>query len=217
MPAKIITITNQKGGVGKTATCCSLAGALGKEKRRTLVIDLDSQETATRWLTKASDENQFPATVVNLSAAGENVHREIRKFIDNYEYILIDTPPSVESPVSQKSLLVSDLAIIPIIPSGPDLDATAAVKRLIESARITNEDLKSLIIPIQFQNTNLAKNVLEMLSSYGLPVAKTTIGCRTVFREAYTFGCTVYDFGSRAKQAIKEIESFKEEVLNQFK
>ena len=116
MPAKIITVANQKGGSGKTTVSMQLAGTLARRSYRVLVVDADPQATATRWAASASDDIPFPASVVGLCAANDKVHREVRKFIDDYSVVIIDCPPAADSQVPQSALLVADLVLVPIIP-----------------------------------------------------------------------------------------------------
>ena len=57
--AEIISIVNQKGGVGKTTTCINLSAALSTAKRKILLADLDPQSNATRGCGIQLDENMY--------------------------------------------------------------------------------------------------------------------------------------------------------------
>jgi len=215
MTAKIIAVCNQKGGSGKTTVSMQLAGTLARKKNKVLVVDADPQGTATRWAASASDENPFPASVIGLSAANEKVHREVKKFVGDYDFIVIDCPPAADSPVPQSALLIADLALVPIIPSPLDLWASVGIRKVIENVGDINETLKSRLVVNQCQpKTNLAKETLEILPEFGIMVCKNYLRQRTAYRQSAVFGQTVQDFGSKATDAIAEIEALTEEILS---
>jgi chromosome partitioning protein len=179
-----------------------------------LVVDADPQGTATRWAASADDDKPFPASVVGLSAASTKVHREVKKFVDDYQYIIIDCPPAADSPVPQSALLVADLALVPIIPSPLDMWAAVAIRQVIENVGDINENLKAKLVINQCQpSTTLAKDALEVLPEFGIELCGTYIHHRQVYRQSAVFGQTVHDFGSKAAPAIQEVEAFASEVL----
>ena len=213
MPAKIITIANQKGGCGKTTLTMQLAGTLGKRGQSVLVIDADPQGTAVRWAASAPDEQPFPARVVSLSAAGGKVHREAKKFIADYAYLLIDCPPAIDSPVPQSALLISDLALVPIIPSPADLWAATGIQKLIDLVMPVNEELQTRLVANMVQATSLSRDALEAMEGFGIPQLRASLGLRTAYRQSAVLGGVVQDQPKEAKVAIKEIDALLDEVL----
>ncbi|MCP5114431.1 MAG: AAA family ATPase [bacterium] len=213
--AQIIAAVNQKGGPGKTTIAMHLAGTLARRGSKVLVVDADPQGTATRWAASASDEAPFPASIAGLADADEKLHREVKKFVFDYDFIVIDCPPSADSPVSQSALLIADLGLVPVIPSPPDLWAGVAIRKVIEAASGVNDQLQArLLINQRKPNTRLAAKTLELLPQYRIPLCRTQIGDREAYRHAAAYGQTVHHLGSEAAPAIREIEELVDEVLS---
>jgi len=214
MPAKIIAVANQKGGSGKTTVSMQLAGAIARRGNKVLVVDADPQGTATRWAASAEDERPFPASVIGLSAASAKVHREVKKFIDDYNYIIIDCPPAADSPVPQSALLIADLVLVPLIPSPLDMWAAVGIRQVIANVSDLNEGLKSRLVLNQCQpNTTLTQETLEVLPEFGIELANAQLRHRQVYRQSAVFGQTVHDFGGKASAAIEEMENLTNEVF----
>jgi chromosome partitioning protein len=214
MTAKIIAVCNQKGGSGKTTLSMQLAGSLARRGGRVLVVDADPQGTATRWAASADDDKPFPASVVGLSAASTKVHREVKKFVEDYRYIIIDCPPAADSPVPQSALLVADLALVPVIPSPLDMWAAVGIREAISNVSDINEELHSRLVINQLQpNTTLAKEAMEVLPEFGISLCRTYMHQRQVYRQSAVFGQTVHDFGSKATAAVEELNALTDEIL----
>jgi chromosome partitioning protein len=213
MAAKIISICHQKGGAGKSTITMQLAGTLGLRGNKILVIDADPQGTAIRWSASAADDKPFPAKVAGMGAAGAKVHREVKKFADDYAFIIIDCPPAVESPVPESALLISDLTLVPCIPSPPDIWAANGITGLITRISGVNESLQSRLIINQIkEKTVLGREVKELLDNFGVELAKAKLGQREVYRHSALYGTTVHHFGKHASGAIAEIEALANEV-----
>jgi chromosome partitioning protein len=61
--------------------------------------------------------------------------------------------------------------------------------------------------------TSLARDVLEILSGFGIGLTQTRMHHRTAYRQSAAFGGTVHQLRSRAAQAIAEIEALATEIL----
>src|SRR5262245_21695292 len=83
---RILAITNQKGGVGKTTTGGNLAASLAAARRRTLLVDLDPQGNAT--MGSGVDKRHLPATLYHVLLGARRI-ADVRTRSVEGEYDLI--------------------------------------------------------------------------------------------------------------------------------
>ncbi|MCF6461578.1 ParA family protein [Clostridium sp. Cult3] len=101
--ARIITIFNQKGGVGKTTTVINLAAALGKMNLRILIVDVDPQGNATSGL--GIEKTQLKLSTYDALINGVGLNEIIQKTsAENVDIV----PSNVELAGSEIELIEMD-------------------------------------------------------------------------------------------------------------
>lgn len=213
MAARIITVANQKGGSGKSTIAMVMAGTMAHMGHKTLVVDADPQGTATEWATSSPEKAPFPATVVGMGNARGKLHQMVKPLVTDYDYIVIDCPPSVEEQTSQSALLISDVCLVPLQPTPPDLWASVGIFELVNKARTVNGGLKAYAMANRVSTTNLSKQVLDILGENDIELLATKFGNRNSYQEAPVRGSVPCAMGFAHKPAAAEVKSLLVEVF----
>jgi len=209
MSAKVFSISNQKGGTGKTTLSMNFASGLSR-RGRTMVVDADPQGSAGQWAGLAPDDRPFPVSVISLAG---NLAREIDRFREDYQYIVIDCPPTLETDVSRLAMSVSDAVLIPVLPSPIDLWASVRLADAIEQAKLSNSKLKAYLVVNQLEpRSALSRAMQQALAEFELEALNSVLRRRAVYRTSAIEGASVYCMGKRGDAAAQEIESIIEEL-----
>lgn len=210
MSARIFAISNQKGGTGKTTLTMNFAAGLAR-RGRTLVVDTDPQGSAVQWAGLAPDERPFPVSVITMAG---NLAREIKRFGEDYHYLVIDCPPTLDSDATQLAMSAADTVLIPVLPSPVDLWASMRLAATLEQAKLSNPALLAYLVVNQLEPRNaLSRAMQQALAEFDIPSLQSCIRRRAVYRTSAIEGNSVFGMGKRAEAAQQEIQSIIEEVI----
>ena len=230
--AKIISIVNQKGGVGKTTTCVNLAAALAEQGKRVLLCDFDPQANSTSGMgvDKTVSKGIYEVLVSDVPAADAVVHtrygagieligmdrREfllkdaLDQLVAEYDFIFIDCPPSLEL-LTLNALCAADSILVPV---QGEYFALEGLSDLMNTVRIVRRSLnpklalEGVLLTMFDGRTNLAMQVAEEVKHYFPGKVYATVIPRNVrLSEAPSHGkpITAYDRTSRGAEAYQAL------------
>ena len=244
---RIIVVANQKGGVGKTTTSHALTAGLAAKGYKVMGIDLDPQgnfsivnynvptvyELMKREVTveeviqrMKGGYDILPSNIMLAGAEQEllqtgkeyRLKEIITPVVNNYDYIIIDTPPSLGVLTINAFTTASDI----LVPTTAGIFATTGINQLNETVksvqRYCNPNLK--IIGILFTRfnprANISKQIKELtqqLSEYiSAPIYKTYIRSAVVVEEAQANKTDIFDYAKKSTVS-EDYKTFIEEFL----
>jgi len=202
-----ITVTQRKGGVGKTTIAICIAAELTRRGHDVALVDSDPQRSAAHWAELGNLE--FPVYEMALEEISVSAWaQEVRNI--QAGMVVIDTAPNARG--MGASIAVADLILVPCTASGLDLDATAQTLAIIEAARERRRDrVQVILVPNRLDGRTLeGRQLVEELSEFGEIVAPP-IASRLAFVRSFTYGQSVATFVP-GDAADREIQALADEV-----
>ena len=243
---RVISIANQKGGVGKTTTAINLSACLSEIGQKVLTIDIDPQGNTTSGLgvDKHAVENNVYALLLgestieeciietkienqslissDVNLAGAEIEligidekeyilkKAISKIKDNYDFIIIDCPPSLNM-LTVNALTASDTVLVPIQCEYYALEGLSQLIHTIELVqnRLNPDlDIEGVVFTMYDARTNLSLQVVENVKGYlHQNIYKTIIPRNVRLAEAPSHGLPInlYDSKSAGAEAYREL------------
>ena len=248
---KIISVANQKGGVGKTTTTVNLAASLGVLEKKVLLIDADPQANATsslglnnddfeiniyqvfehigdikKSIIKTNSPNLFiiPSHIDLVAVEIELVDKPNREMMlknalnkvsDEFDYILIDCPPSLGL-ITLNALSASNSIIIPIQCEYFALGGLGKLLNTIKSIQKIHNNLleiEGMLLTMYDSRLRLSKQVVEEVKKHFYNMVFNTIISRNVrLGEAPSYGETIINYDASSKGANNYLK-FAEELI----
>ncbi|MDQ6968052.1 MAG: ParA family protein [Mariprofundaceae bacterium] len=179
---KVITLMNQKGGVGKTTLALSLAARWHLMGHSVSIIDADPQQASVFWKKQQVAESRL----ADIDVYAVKLPAEIRGCRNlKSNYVIIDTP-GTDKMIVRSAVNVSDALLIPVQPSSLDVQASApSVQTALASGKPT-----AYVVNRFVSQTQLGKDVMNSLQHTPVTVLRKAMGQYQAFPRSIGVGET---------------------------
>lgn len=216
---KVLAVTNQKGGAGKTTLAMLLADALHRLGYSVLVIDTDPQTSAQKWEGRSLEHYApFPVRVEAICGLStREFARWLEKRTAGIQYLVIDTPPNLASKELRAALAICDLALVPLCPHAAFVDALQEMRALVADVMATRDDPLLLRLVVNKYNPRRAraseKGIVQSLPRItDWPVLEASLRDAAAYADAYNYRTSLH-FLPGAREAKEAVAALAQEVI----
>jgi chromosome partitioning protein len=204
----IISILNQKGGVGKTTISVNLARAYAVMQYKSLLVDSDSQGSAQRWHERSGGD------LIDMTCLPMNtLDKDVMKFTNSYDRIIIDGVPRL-SPLTICAIKAADLILIPVQPSPYDIWSTEdLVRNVKDRIEMTEGKTKAaFVVSRKIKGTIIGREIQSELEKLELPIFDYGTSQLIAYPMSVEKGLSVVDEEYRGTAACLEIMNLLAEI-----
>ena len=211
MAGKVVAISQQKGGAGKTTLAIQLALAWRAGGKRVAMLDIDPQGSLSAWYGLRTDRLGDDDGLTVKALSGWRLGNELSAGKGAADYVLIDTPPHAETD-AKTAIRLADLTLLPIQPTMLDLWATRPTLALAEA-----ENTKALLVLNRVPARGLAAEAVKAeIKANKWPLAKASLGNRQAFAASIGEGRGVVETAARSA-AGREISALGKEIIRRLR
>ncbi len=208
----VISVTNLKGGVGKTTVAINLAVGLALKNYSICLVDSDrEQRSATEW---RDNRTVAEPQVTVVSVSEKQFTAEIKALRAKFDIVLIDGVPQL-SDLAQYTIGVSDLVVIPITPSLIDYRGFETFFKKYKEIKTMKEEMggsvKGAVLMNRVQRNRLVNEIPEAVQSYGITLLKSRLADRLAYKDTFTEGLSVLEY--KDEKAKEETRQLIEEII----
>jgi chromosome partitioning protein len=211
----ILLIGGEKGGTGKTTIAVNLAAYFVKNKKNTLIVDTDKQQSATAWCKLRAQVKVPPVEVIQQTG---NITHALVSLKRHYDIIIVDAGGR-DSVELRSALMAADLFYSPVRASQYDLLSLERMHNVVKEARKINTKLKSYVF-VNCASTHPkvsdTREALDHLSFFVEFFLSEIISERSAFKKTAFTGLGVHELPRKDKdeKAINELTKLGEAILN---
>ncbi|MCV6589104.1 MAG: AAA family ATPase [Marinobacterium sp.] len=211
---KIVVVTSQKGGPGKSTVATNLASGLSHQGYDVMLVDADRQMSALRWSQDRAEKNP-DLPLVHSVACYDDIRPALKDTAGRYDFVVVDTAGR-DSKEMRLGMTVADQLVVPFRPSQFDLDTLMALSEIVTEAMYLNPtlDVRAILnMAPTHRASSEASDGLEYLAEYPVfKTMKTVLHDRKVYRDAIEDGRGVVEM--KNDKAADEIRQLVQELLD---